>query len=156
MNQEALSLNELISFGLAIHERLNFYWNLYIIGITILLGWLVSYHPTKSINWSMFRALVTVGLIIFVAINISSLLGAYQLLSSITVEVSDRIDAAKAAKGEIFNTPGIETFIKKFSENLSSPRPFLMVILTHVILDVGTLAVLWADKIECIFKKVTR
>lgn len=55
-------------------EKIGFYWNFYVVMLTALIGWLVS---TKTALSTSLKSLITVGYLVFVAMNIVGLYGSY-------------------------------------------------------------------------------
>lgn len=140
-----MELNNLISFALEIQGRVNFYWNLYIVGITGLLGWLVSGEKKFSRE---VKLLISVGFFIFVIINACSLIRSYDLLSAIVAEVQSQVQSLSKIGKDPFQTEGIEVFIKSFERFLSNRTYLWTVTAVHLVLDLGILYILWSNKFK--------
>jgi hypothetical protein len=58
--ESKMNLDSLISLALSIHDRVNFYWNLYIGGITLIVGWLLTNQQLKTLQ----LAIIIIGFLI--------------------------------------------------------------------------------------------
>ena len=64
--------------------KIEFYWNFYTVTVLALIGWLVS---TKRALVLRVKVLVTIGYLVFVAMNVLGLYGAYTFAEALRLDL---------------------------------------------------------------------
>jgi hypothetical protein len=73
-------------------EKIEVYWNFYVIMLIALIGWLIS---TKRPLSTFLKFLISVGYLVFVAMNILGLYGAYTFAEALRIDLL-AMESAKA------------------------------------------------------------
>jgi hypothetical protein len=80
----AMTLNDVVDLLFASRERIDFYWNFYVVVVVAMIGWLISLK--KPLNLSM-KVLVTVAYLIAASMNLAGLYGSYTFAEALRTDV---------------------------------------------------------------------
>ncbi len=89
-----MSPKDLVDVFLSIRGSIYTYWNFYIIVVVAVFGWLASISRSLSLT---LKVGLTVGLILFSAICVSSLVWNYSLLEAVRTDLCNHKDFDSAA-----------------------------------------------------------
>ena len=73
-------------------NKIEFYWNFYVVTLIALVGWLVSTKRSLSVS---LKLLITVAYLVFVAMNILGLYGSYTFAEALRTDLLS-MEGAKA------------------------------------------------------------
>ncbi len=73
-------------------DKIEFYWNFYVVMLIALIGWLVSTKRPLSIS---LKLLITVGYLVFVSMNILGLYRSYTFAEALRIDLL-AMEGAKA------------------------------------------------------------
>ena len=76
-------------------DKIQFYWNFYVGTILVLIGWLIS---TKASVSNATKALVVTGYLVFAAMNVFGLWGAYGLAEALKDDLIGQLSATTHTK----------------------------------------------------------
>ena len=111
-------------------ERIEFYWNFYVVSILALAGWLAS----TSVNFSLqFRLLITAGYLALSGMNVLGLVGSYLTVEAVR---KDLLHSANKHAADLENT------IKILADNSFENRPFIAIAI-HVVIGGLFLFAIW-------------
>jgi hypothetical protein len=128
-----MEVKELADLFLQLNDKAVFLWNLYIIGLIAVVGWLVA---SKSALSPQLKTLITLGILLFTAMSIRSLSNYLGFLEAIQRELLARLDAAEL--------PHLYGRFRK----LSFVQSFWVGIAVHVCLDVVLLVAVWSQRVR--------
>jgi hypothetical protein len=113
---------------IAATDKIQFYWNFYVVMLIALIGWLVSTKSTLTIS---LKLLLTVGYLVFVAMNIVGLVGSYTF--------------AEALRNDLLTMDGAKALLHthKVLEAHSFMQQRVAAIWIHAIVGVAVLLVIW-------------
>jgi fucose 4-O-acetylase-like acetyltransferase len=75
-------------------DKIEFYWNFYVVMLIALIGWLVS---TKRPLSTSLKLLITVGYLVFVSMNILALYGSYTFAEALRLDLLEMEGAKTVA-----------------------------------------------------------
>jgi hypothetical protein len=84
---EPLTLRDIADLLFAARERIDFYWNFYMIVVIAVIGWLVAKKKKSRPMTIPVKVLVTVGFLIATAMNFIGLYGSYTLAEALRVDL---------------------------------------------------------------------
>jgi hypothetical protein len=113
---------------IAATDKIQFYWNFYVVMLIALIGWLVSTQST--LNFSL-KLLITVGYLVFVVMNLVGLGRSYTFAEALRKDLL-AMDGAKALT---------HTHAMLNSYSFITQRG--AAIWVHVILGLAMLSVIW-------------
>jgi hypothetical protein len=87
-----MEMKDVANLFIAATDKIQFYWNFYVVMLIALIGWLVS---TKTALSTSLKFLITVGYLVFVAMNILGLYGSYTFAEALRTDLL-AMDGAKA------------------------------------------------------------
>jgi hypothetical protein len=87
-----MEMKDVANLFIAATDKIQFYWNFYVVMLIALIGWLLSTKTALSIS---LKALITVGYLVFVAMNILGLYGSYTFAEVLRTDLL-AMDGAKA------------------------------------------------------------
>lgn len=87
---DALSLRDIADLLFAARERIDFYWNFYVIVVIAVIGWLITKKKPLTLG---VKILVTVVFLIAASMNLLGLYGAYAIAEALRVDLL-RVSAA--------------------------------------------------------------
>ena len=79
-----MDANDLTDLFITALDKIEFYWNFYVVMLIALIGWLVSAKTPLSVR---LKALITVGYLVFVAMNILGLYSSYTFAEAIRMDL---------------------------------------------------------------------
>ena len=123
-----MSIKDVADLLFAARERIDFYWNFYVVVVIAVIGWLVSYKKTLTLP---MKLLVSVAYVIAAIMN---LLGLY---SSYTIAEALRIDLLRM----LATAPFVDTRI--YLEQHSYLPQRLAAFAVHLAVGVAILSVVW-------------
>jgi hypothetical protein len=109
-NNNYMALPDLISLATSIHDKINTYWNIYMAGLVIFVGWLIEKKMPTDPLWSRF---IIVAFIVLVIINGFSIFSGYCFLDNVLKEVQYRVNDYPSS----FTTEEIKNALKSLSFN---------------------------------------
>lgn len=116
----------------AARERIDFYWNFYVVIVIAVIGWMVSVKRTLTVP---MKVLVSVAYLIAAAMNVVGLYGSYTFAEAL------RSDLLRMTAG----TALADTRLVLESHSYESQRRLVFV--THVIVGATILGVLWRARL---------
>ena len=125
-----MEIKEVADIFLFSIERIEFYWNFYVVSILALGGWLASTSVSFTIQ---FKVLITAGYLALSGMNLVGLIGSY-----LTAEALRKDLLALAAK----NPDAIANTIKVLSDNSFEGRPLISVLI-HLAMGILFMYVIW-------------
>jgi len=128
-----MEINDIAKLFIAAVDKVDFYWNFYTLTLLAMIGWLVS---TDKPLTRPLKQLISFGYLLFVAMNIRGLLGAYTLAEAIR---QDLLAAASADPGLMRHTQAV------LAQHPYDGAP-LMVGTIHALLGAVVLAVIWRGR----------
>jgi hypothetical protein len=84
---EPLTLRDIADLLFAARERIDFYWNFYVIVVIAIIGWLVARKKKSRPMTFPVKILVTVGFVIAATMNFVGLYGAYTLAEALRTDL---------------------------------------------------------------------
>jgi hypothetical protein len=87
---EPMTLRDVADLLFAARERIDFYWNFYVIVVVAVIGWLVSLKKTLAVP---VKVLVSVAFVIAAAMNLVGLYSSYTFAEALRTDLL-RISAA--------------------------------------------------------------
>lgn len=79
-----MSIKEAIDLLFAARERIDFYWNFYVVVVVVVVGWIVT---RKEPMTRSTRILVTVAYLIAAATNLAGLYGSYAFAEALRSDI---------------------------------------------------------------------
>ena len=113
-------------------DKIEFYWNFYVVMLIALIGWLLSTKRPFSLS---VKLLISVGYVIFVAMNLLGLYGSYTFAEAIRIDLLTMQDA----KAVLSNTHNV---LKKHSYVGQRTAMFWI----HAILGLTVLLAVWLGR----------
>jgi hypothetical protein len=133
LTDSQFSAKDLVDIILKLADQINFYWNFYVIANIAMLGWLLSLNANP--DWQL-KAAVSIAFIIFIALNITALIRSYIFLQAALLEFK--------AMDLSFRTINLPNQISRLSFSGYKYRLWV----THTVVDVFMIAILWSDKLQ--------
>lgn len=110
--------------------KVEFYWNFYTGTVLVLMGWLISTDVPLT---DPIRALVTVGYLVFVMMNLMGLWGSYTF--------------AEALRQDLLQAPGLDATALARTRAVLAARSFesqkRLAIFIHAVMAAFVLSVVW-------------
>ncbi len=128
-----MDVKELADLFLELNDKAVLLWNLYIVGLIAVAGWLVS---SKSDLSPQLKTLITFGIVLFSVMSIRSLGNYLGFLEATQRELLARLDAG--------DFPHLYTAFQR----LSFSQSFWLGVVVHVCLDAVLLAAVWSHRVR--------
>jgi hypothetical protein len=128
-----MDVKELVDLFLELNGKAVFLWNIYIVGLIAIAGWLVS---SKSDLSPQLKTLITLGIVLFAVVTIRSLGNYLRFLEATQRELLARLD------------PGDFPHLYKRFERLSFSQSFWLTFVVHVCLDAVLLVAVWSPRVR--------
>jgi hypothetical protein len=131
-----MELKDVISTGIEIGNRVNYYWKFCVTTSIVIIGWLVSLAsiaPSEPLDYEL-KIFITLGYLTAMIINAMGLIREYQLMSAIMEEIK------AISKHEKFKTDMLNSHVQKMS---FQNRTTITMGLYSVIM-LGVLYLMWA------------
>ncbi|MFO0515210.1 MAG: hypothetical protein ACK5ZL_01205 [bacterium] len=110
-----MTLPDLITLATSIHDKINTYWNIYMAGLVIFVGWLIEKKIPDDPNWKAifidWKAFIIIAFICLVTINGFSIFSGYCFLGNVIKEVHYRVNNYPSS----FTTEEIKNALKSLS-----------------------------------------
>lgn len=135
LNDNHLSPKNLADFILKLAEQINFHWNFYVVSNVAIIGWLLSLNNNPPLS---LKILASVVIAIFFALNLTGLLRNYIFLQAALLEFKSIVNEVQ------FKTRDLPQRINNLSFDGYKCRLWL----THAVVNIGVIAVLWSDKLQ--------
>lgn len=113
-----MSASEIASHLAAATQRVEFYWQFYVVMLTALVGWLIS-TSTKLNFYSV--VLLIVGYVVFVFMNIMGLWGSYAIAEALRSDLVELM-SSDPGNGMKNNMPNTYTALRDISYHQQSAR----------------------------------
>lgn len=123
-----MNITDVANLLFAARERIDFYWNFYVVVVVAIIGWLISSKRTLT---RPMKALVSIAYVIASTLNLVGLYGAYTFAEAL------RLDMLRLAAA----TPLADT--RLFLEQHSYLPQRLAAIAAHLVVGGTMLAVVW-------------
>ncbi len=124
----AVSVKEVADLLFAARERIDFYWNFYVVVVVAVIGWLVSLKKTLTVP---MKLLVSVAFLIAAGMNLVGLYSAYTFAEALRTDLL-RVAAA---------TPLTDTRLLLEQHSYLSQRTVALGV--HLTLDATILLAIW-------------
>lgn len=111
-------------------NKLDFYWNFYVVFLVALIGWFVAQSNEDAMSW-LIKLAITIGYLAFSLVNALSLYGSYTFAEALRRDL-----VAMPGTGELKHTLEV---MQAFSY---IPRRRLALFI-HLVVDLAILAVIW-------------
>ncbi|MDJ0894806.1 MAG: hypothetical protein QNJ92_06660 [Alphaproteobacteria bacterium] len=123
-----MPIKDAVDLFITATEKIEFYWNFYVVMLIALVGWLIT---TKRAFSTSMKILITVGCLVFVAMNLLGLDRAYRFAEALRTDIlaMDGADALARTR-EVFSSVNFE-----LQQVLIFP--------IHLVLAVVVLSVVW-------------
>jgi len=79
-----MDLKDVVGLFVTATAKIEFYWNFYVVMLIALIGWLVS--AKKPLSASL-KSLITVGYVVFIAMNVLGLYGSYTFAEALRTDL---------------------------------------------------------------------
>jgi hypothetical protein len=123
-----MGTKEVVDLLVTAIDKIEFYWNFYVVLLIALMGWLVSAKKPLSVS---LKSLITVGFLIFVAMNMAGLYGSYTFAEALRTDLL----AMDQAKGLLHTY----TILERHSFLPQRTATFWI----HLVVGLAVLAVVW-------------
>ena len=130
---ETLTTRDVADLLFAARERIDFYWNFYIVVVIAVIGWLVSNRRAMTVP---MKALVTIGYVIASAMNALALWGAYTFAEALRSDLLRMLAAA----------PLDETRLILEQHSFLAQR--LLAAIVHLVIGATILFVVWFARLD--------
>jgi fucose 4-O-acetylase-like acetyltransferase len=87
-----MDLKDVVGLFVTATAKIEFYWNFYVVMLIALIGWLVSVKKPLSTS---LKSLITVGYVVFIAMNVLGLYGSYTFAEALRTDLLS-MEGAKA------------------------------------------------------------
>ena len=81
---DALSLRDIADLLFAARERIDFYWNFYVLVVIAVIGWFITKRGTLTVS---VKFLVTAVFLIAASMNLLGLYGAYAMAEALRIDL---------------------------------------------------------------------
>jgi hypothetical protein len=86
-----ITIKEVADLLFAARERIDFYWNFYVVVVIAIIGWLVSLKKTLTLS---MKVLVSVAYLIAAVMNYLGLYGSYAFAEALRTDLLRMVSAA--------------------------------------------------------------
>ena len=128
-----MNIKDVADLLFAARERIDFYWNFYVVVVIAIIGWLVSYKKTLT---PAMKLLVSVAYLIAAVLNYLGLYGSYTIAEAL------RTDLLRM----VATTPLTDTHV--FLEQHSYLPQRLVAFGVHLALGAAILSVVWFARLS--------
>jgi hypothetical protein len=94
-----MSIKEVADLLFAARERIDFYWNFYVVVVIAVIGWLVSYKKTLTVS---MKLLVSVAYVIAATMNLLGLYSSYTIAEALRIDLLRMLATAPFADTRIY------------------------------------------------------
>jgi hypothetical protein len=129
--EAALTVRDVVDLLFAARERIDFYWNFYVVVVIAVIGWLVS--QKRMLTFPM-KVLVSVGYLIAAALNVVGLYGAYTFAEALRLDLLRMVGTA----------PLTDTRMVLERHSYASQR--LVAFATHLVVGATIMFVIWSGR----------
>ena len=123
---------EIADLFLKATDKIEFYWNFYVVLLTAMIGWFISLNKLLS---TKMKLLITSGYLVFAVMNVIGLYGAYSFAEALRIDI--------LTLNTIENIPNTLMLLKEHSylNQLSAVKWI------HLVIGVGMIFTIWSGRI---------